>query len=556
MRRILLWGLALFLAGSLALADEDLRRGRQLWTDPDGSPDQTPFSEITVSSGTLVDDGDGTATLTNGGGGITIGTTTITGGTDTRVLFNDGGVVGEDAGLTYVKGTDALTIVGPLSAGASTLGDTTATSLTVDTLTTGVTLDTDGDGALSLQSASSGFAEEIRVNLDDTSNTAVWSSSTGVTSWVFTGMNLDVSGAIPRYIWTDSDAGDDDFEAVVEDSTFRIANTTDGVTGFIQDANNDVGLGEVGKEISSLSVRTTIAGDSGVRLPVNAIGVQELDAIDEPADGEAYSYDSATGRGEWAAAAGSGDITSVGDVASGAAFDGTQGTTLTFNNAGGDATIDYDGSQFNLSQTLFVSGSITTSQNVPTVVLRDASGGHDDFEWWADADIMGMANTTSGAQIWRTTTSDEFQTLTKFIAGGGADLRGIVTAMGATVFSHPIQVSKTVVDPDTAQTNSDAYPLFDVDSAIFPFGIRISSITIGTNASTSIAYALEEWTSPTSGVASTICGLNLVSASERTFTGGLIADPTVAAGSWVFLNLDTTALTWFTITVRFHALTA
>lgn len=44
------------------------------------------------------------------------------------------------------------------------------------------------------------------------------------------------------------------------------------------------------------------------------------------------------------AAGGSGDITSVGDVSSGAAFDGTQGTTLTFNNAGGDMTLAYDGS--------------------------------------------------------------------------------------------------------------------------------------------------------------------------------------------------------------------
>lgn len=52
----------------------------------------------------------------SGGGsaaGITIGTSIITGGTDTRVLFDDAGVVGESAGLTYVKAT------GMLSAGLS-----------------------------------------------------------------------------------------------------------------------------------------------------------------------------------------------------------------------------------------------------------------------------------------------------------------------------------------------------------------------------------------------------------------------------------------------------
>lgn len=53
-----------------------------------------------------------------GGGGITIGTTTITSGTDTRILFDDGGVVGEDAGLTYNKTTDKLTALGMVQGSA------------------------------------------------------------------------------------------------------------------------------------------------------------------------------------------------------------------------------------------------------------------------------------------------------------------------------------------------------------------------------------------------------------------------------------------------------
>jgi hypothetical protein len=55
--------------------------------------------------------------------------------------------------------------------------------------------------------------------------------------------------------------------------------------------------------------------------------------------------------------AASGDITSVGDVASGAAFDGTQGTILTFNNAGGDGTFQYDGTVFAASHALTVQAS-------------------------------------------------------------------------------------------------------------------------------------------------------------------------------------------------------
>ena len=51
------------------LAYSDVTPGRQLWTDPDGDPNLEPFYEVTVSSGTMLDDGDGTATLTTGGGG-------------------------------------------------------------------------------------------------------------------------------------------------------------------------------------------------------------------------------------------------------------------------------------------------------------------------------------------------------------------------------------------------------------------------------------------------------------------------------------------------------
>lgn len=64
---------------------------------------------------------------------------------------------------------------------------------------------------------------------------------------------------------------------------------------------------------------------------------------DTPGDNEVPTYDAVGGTIQWeAGGAGSGDITSVGDVADGAAFDGTQGTTLTFNNAGGDGTLLYD----------------------------------------------------------------------------------------------------------------------------------------------------------------------------------------------------------------------
>ena len=78
-----------------------------------------------------------------------------------------------------------------------------------------------------------------------------------------------------------------------------------------------------------------------------------------PAFGAAGTvFTDAAGNGvlSWTAA-GSGDITSVGDVATGAAFDGTQGTTLTFYNVGGNATLAYNGTTFTPS--VFITGNVT-----------------------------------------------------------------------------------------------------------------------------------------------------------------------------------------------------
>lgn len=67
------------------------------------------------------------ADLGGGSSGITISTTTITGGTDTRVLFDDAGTVGEDAGLVFNKTTNFLTVTG----GGITLSTSTINKVTI-----------------------------------------------------------------------------------------------------------------------------------------------------------------------------------------------------------------------------------------------------------------------------------------------------------------------------------------------------------------------------------------------------------------------------------------
>jgi hypothetical protein len=76
--------------------------------------------------------------------------------------------------------------------------DGTLNSLAIDT--NGIVFDTDGDGALSIQSNSAGSQEEIRVNLDDTANSAYWTSSTGVTAWLMDLIGIS-SNASSSFSW-------------------------------------------------------------------------------------------------------------------------------------------------------------------------------------------------------------------------------------------------------------------------------------------------------------------------------------------------------------------
>jgi hypothetical protein len=102
------------------------------------------------------------------------------------------------------------------------------------------------------------------------------------------------------------------------------------------------------------------------------------------------------------AVGGSGDVTSVGDCTTGACFDGTQGTVQTYNNAGGDGTLTYDGVDFTLSHPLVVSGTEVKGSNgykfnfASATTLKILSTGFEDL-------ILDL-ETTSNTAIWTSST--------------------------------------------------------------------------------------------------------------------------------------------------------
>jgi len=123
-------------AGTVAVTGGDLVLGTKM-TDEfttsavklifEGATDNAFETTLTVTDPTA----DRTITLPDA-----TGTVALIAGSDTYVLFNDGGVVGGDSGLTYNKTTDALTVTGDIAVNG---GDVTSSAVTFNLLNSTVT---------------------------------------------------------------------------------------------------------------------------------------------------------------------------------------------------------------------------------------------------------------------------------------------------------------------------------------------------------------------------------------------------------------------------------
>ncbi len=128
---------------------------------PNGS--QTLLNLFAGTNITLTDNGSGKITIDAGGGGssdITIGTTTVTGGTNTRILFNNAGVVGEyvisGTGNVAMTTSPVFTTPNIGSATGSVSGNAgTATALQNARTIGGVSFD--GTANITVSTATAGF---------------------------------------------------------------------------------------------------------------------------------------------------------------------------------------------------------------------------------------------------------------------------------------------------------------------------------------------------------------------------------------------------------------
>lgn len=121
--------------------------GLTLQTDGVSNGSQTLLNLVGGTNVTLTDNGTGSVTIDAAGGSGSPG------GSNTQVQFNDSGSFGGDAGLTYNKTTDTLTVGGGLVVDTSTLAvDATNNRVGIGTASPGFTLHAVG-------STSGGFAQ-------------------------------------------------------------------------------------------------------------------------------------------------------------------------------------------------------------------------------------------------------------------------------------------------------------------------------------------------------------------------------------------------------------
>lgn len=168
--------------------------------ESDGSPDTYPY-QVKVSNGTLTDNGDGTITISTGGGSGSPG------GGNTSIQFNTSDTFSGDNDLLWFQDSNTLVISGDAGQVGYALmisGDTGTNEAHIshdgsaffesirtegDALIEGgdITLDPNGwrltgsTGAMTLRNNTE--AENVQVTLSNTFNSIIWGTTTGIGTW-------------------------------------------------------------------------------------------------------------------------------------------------------------------------------------------------------------------------------------------------------------------------------------------------------------------------------------------------------------------------------------
>jgi len=201
--------------------------------------------------------GSGVSVTTGSNGAVTIASTasgaSFVAGSDTQIQFNDGGTFGGDAGLTYNKTTDTLTIAGDLAVNG---GDITSSATTFNLLNgTVTTLNLAGAGTdinVGSNGAGSLYLKNAAVYISGTSVHAGASTFNG---------NVTLGDASADTVTVN---GTTTFAGAAVTTTFAGNSQVGGLLGVTGSAgfNGNVTLGDAAADTVTVNGTTTFAGSS------------------------------------------------------------------------------------------------------------------------------------------------------------------------------------------------------------------------------------------------------------------------------------------------------
>jgi hypothetical protein len=161
----------------------------------------------------------------------------------------------------------------------------------------------------------------------------------------------------------------------------RLVITNDGNIG-IATTSPYAKLSVVGQAVAAYFTATTTATSTLPHLTGSFVSGFGLSSCVGTTNKVTYADGTFRCENDETAGAGVGDIISVGDVSTGAAFDGTQGTILTFFNVGGNSTLDYDGTD------------LTSSVGLTAPTLDTGQGANELYDM--NQNVLTTSNVTFG----------------------------------------------------------------------------------------------------------------------------------------------------------------
>lgn len=342
LRKLLITAISLVLLPIICSAD-DFQRGRQLWTDPDGAPDQTPFSEVTTPSGGATDDGDGTMTLNfvsstspTFTGDVTISDTSPSlVFTDTTASEDDFELIVDGSVARYVDTVDRITTWIHYASNAVGLGETGFAPSAIYLITDGT-----GDGEIQLPTDSIGKDELDTADIPADGEALTFQASSG------------------RMVWAPGSGG----------NSFETISPPAGTAPVADSATDTLTITE--------AAGLDITGTAGTDTLDFAPDFTELSSF-TLGSGAATGITFDAGATDPTIATTSGDITITG------------GVSAVFRASSILSTLTLSG-----TSAVFTNSLVDVTNATPRYTLTDTGG--DDFEWVVKDSVSRIVNTTDG----------------------------------------------------------------------------------------------------------------------------------------------------------------